>query len=675
MLPPSGSLRRKLLGVMLATTLVALIVALGAMIAFDLRAYHQGQVNDIGAQAELLGGTTASALIFDDARVAQENLAVLRLQPRVRAAAIYDARGSLFGTYAAAGADGAGGGFPALPGLDGTTTERRSLVVFKRIVDRGQILGTVYLRADHGIDERLFNYAGIAVLAAALAMGAAWLLSFRLQRLVTRPILAVGAAAREVVERQDYTQRVDKRSDDELGAMVDAFNDMMGEIQRRTAALEASNQDKAREVEERRVAQQEVMRLNDELERRVSERTAQLEQSNHDLASATAAAEGANRAKSEFLSNMSHELRTPLNAIIGFGQLLARADARTLSPERGKAFVDHIVHAGRHLLTLINDILNLAQIEAGKLSLSLESISLGDVLDECQAMTEPVAQPRGIRLLFPSHVPESVHADPTRLKQVLLNLLSNAIKYNRDMGSVVVDCTTVSPERLRISVRDSGVGMRPEQVQALFQPFNRLGQETGTQEGTGIGLVVTKHLVELMGGEMGVSSSPGIGSLFWIELRLTAPVAAAVHAEPAAAAVPEPAQRGNRPATVLCVEDNAASLALIQEAFSARTDLRLLTARNGQLGLEMARSHLPDVILMDNNMPVLTGSAAQELLRADPRTASIPVIAISANAMPSAIAGGLAAGYFGYLTKPVELPALWEAVDSALTFAAHRKRH
>jgi CheY-like chemotaxis protein len=375
---------------------------------------------------------------------------------------------------------------------------------------------------------------------------------------------------------------------------------------------------------------------------------------------------------------MSHELRTPLNAIIGFGQLLATADARPISPERTKAFVDHIVNAGRHLLTLINDILNLAQIEAGKLSLSLEPIALAAVLSECRAMTEASAQQRSIRLLFPQQVEAIVHADRTRLKQVLLNLLSNAIKYNRDMGTVVVDCLSVASGRIRISVQDTGIGMRPDQVQSLFQPFNRLGQEAGVQEGTGIGLVVTKLLVELMGGEMGVHSTLGAGSQFWIELRAIAPAAITTPApttvEPAAAAHDAKAVVEAPTATVLCVEDNPASLDLIQEAFSSRADLRLLTARNGQVGLDMARTHLPDVILMDNNMPILSGNAAQELLKADPRTAGIPIIAISANAMPSAVADGLAAGFFSYLTKPIELPALLEAVDKALAFAASRKK-
>jgi CheY-like chemotaxis protein len=218
--------------------------------------------------------------------------------------------------------------------------------------------------------------------------------------------------------------------------------------------------------------------------------------------------------------------------------------------------------------------------------------------------------------------------------------------------------------------------MRPEQVGALFQPFNRLGQETGAQEGTGIGLVVTKHLVELMGGEIGVTSAPGTGSLFWIELLSAVPVADAPPTEapvPASAPAVADAGRDSSQAIVLCVEDNPASLYLIQQALSSRKDIRLITASNGQTGIEMARAHLPDVILMDNNMPVLSGREAQRILRADPATANIPVIAVSASAFRETVAEGLSAGFFRYLTKPVDLAALREAVDSALEEVARRK--
>jgi signal transduction histidine kinase len=656
---PPGSLRGKLIGVMLVTALVAVLVALGAMLAYDLHAYHRGWVDDVSTQAEMLGRNSAPALAFDDARVARENLAVLRFQPKIRAAAIYSARGALFATYLADGGP-AGAAVPSLPGPEGAMVEDNSLVVFRRIVENGAVLGMVYLRVDYQLYDRLRGYAGIALVATLVALLVAWVMSSWLRQIVLRPILDVGAAARDVIAREDYSRRVDQRGDDELGALVAAFNEMMCEIERRTEAL-------AREVDERRRAQDEVMRLNAELEQRVRDRTAALEQSNQELALATSEAERANRAKSDFLSNMSHELRTPLNAIIGFGQVLGGADDATVPADRRKAFLGHIVTAGQHLLTLINDILNLAQIEAGKVVLSPEPVGMAELLDECRTLTEPAASPRGIRLLFPLSVDAVAHADRTRLKQVLLNLLSNAVKYNRESGSVAVDCAYNDSERLRVTVRDTGLGMRPDQLQSLFQPFNRLGQEGGSQQGTGIGLVVTKHLVELMGGALGVSSAVGLGTEFWVDLPARPPMAARV--APLASAASEVPGIGRGPAaTVLCVEDNPASLELIRALLAARPGVRLLTAENGQVGVEMARAHHPDVILMDNNMPVLSGALAQARLRDDPRTAHIPVIAISANAMPDAVKQGLAAGFFRYLTKPLDLKALAEAVDSALQY-------
>jgi signal transduction histidine kinase/CheY-like chemotaxis protein len=655
-----GSLRGKLIGVMLLTALVAVLVALGAMLAYDLHAYHRGWVDDVSTQAEMLGRNSAPALAFDDARVARENLAVLRFQPKVRAAAIYSARGEVFATYPAEGGR-AGAAIPPLPGPEGALVEDDSLLVFRPIVENGEVLGMVYLRVDYQLYDRLRGYAGIALVATLVALLAAWVMSSWLRQIVLRPILDVGDAARDVIAREDYSRRVDQRRDDELGALVAVFNEMMGEIERRTEAL-------AREVDERRRAQDEVMRLNAELEQRVRDRTAALEQSNRELALATSEAERANRAKSDFLSSMSHELRTPLNAIIGFGQVLGAGNDATLPADRRKAFLGHIVTAGQHLLTLINDILNLAQIEAGKVVLSPEPVGMAELLDECRTLTEASATARGIRLLFPLSVDAVAHADRTRLKQVLLNLLSNAVKYNRESGSVAVDCAYHAPERLRVTVRDTGLGMRPDQLQSLFQPFNRLGQEGGSQQGTGIGLVVTKHLVELMGGALGVSSTVGLGTEFWADLPARPPVTTQASASSATSEVPSIG--GGTAATVLCVEDNPASLELIRALLAARPGVRLLTAENGQVGVEMARTHHPDAILMDNNMPVLSGALAQARLRDDPRTAHIPVIAISANAMPDAVKQGLAAGFFRYLTKPLDPKALAEALDSAL---AHKR--
>jgi PAS domain S-box-containing protein len=402
-----------------------------------------------------------------------------------------------------------------------------------------------------------------------------------------------------------------------------------------------------------------------------------------ELNQALAAAEKANRAKTDFLSGMSHELRTPLNAILGFAQLMESGVPHpTPSQQRS---LDQILKAGWYLLELINEILDLSLIESGKVTLSQEAVSLAEVMLECRAMIEPQAQQRRISMTFPrfdtQHI---VKADRTRVKQVMINLLFNAIKYNRPGGTVVVEYSLSSqspaaastlPNSLRISVRDTGEGIKPELVEQLFQPFNRLGRETGEEEGTGIGLVVTKRLVELMGGVIGVSSTVGVGSVFWFELSLTTAQHLPPHEVEKSARVQAQLPAGTPLRTLLYVEDNPANLELVEQIILRRPDLRLLSAANGNLGIEYARAYQPEVILMDINLPGLSGVETMKILRADPLTAHIPIIALSANALAHDIEKALAAGFFNYLTKPIKVNAFLEALDVALAFSKTEAAH
>ena len=394
-----------------------------------------------------------------------------------------------------------------------------------------------------------------------------------------------------------------------------------------------------------------------------------LQETNVKLDSARQAAEKANQAKSDFLSSMSHELRSPLNAILGFAQLMESGTPAPTPVQR--ASIDQILRAGWYLLELINEILDLALIESGKLSLSLEPMSLPELLLDVQAMIEPQAKRGGIRISFPDFDGLCfVEADRTRLKQVLINLLSNAIKYNREGGTVEVICHMASPRRLRISVHDHGDGLSPEKLTQLFQPFNRLGQEAGTEEGTGIGLVVSKRLVNLMGGEIGAFSRVGLGSEFWFELNLVeAPQLCDAVALPLAP-LPNWTEGTAAVRTLLYVEDNRANMELMGQLIARRPDLCMLTASDGLQGIALARSELPDVILMDINLPGISGLQALRILLEDPRTARIPVVALSANAMPHDIEKGLAAGFFRYLTKPIKVPEFMAALDAALALAA-----
>ena len=393
-----------------------------------------------------------------------------------------------------------------------------------------------------------------------------------------------------------------------------------------------------------------------------------LKVSNGELVSARRAADQANLAKSEFLSSMSHELRSPLNAILGFAQLM-ETDTE-LPTALQAARISKILQAGWHLLNLINEVLDLAVIESGKVSLSCEAVSLADVMSECRSMMEPQARKRGIHMTFPRFEnPIFVRADMTRLKQIVINLLSNAIKYNKEVGTVMVDCAVSTPERIRISVRDTGAGLPPEKVAQLFQPFNRLGQEAGGVVGTGIGLVVTKRLAELMGGSVGVESQPGAGSVFWCELTVTAAPQIAAMARAVPITSRSPVAFGSPERTVLYVEDNPANMELVEQLVGRCPDLRMMTAVNGTLGVELARATQPTVIIMDINLPGISGIEALRILRGDPTTANIPVIALSANAMPRDIKRGLEEGFFRYITKPIKVDDFMDTLNAALEFA------
>ncbi len=378
-------------------------------------------------------------------------------------------------------------------------------------------------------------------------------------------------------------------------------------------------------------------------------------------------AERANLAKSEFLSRMSHELRTPLNAILGFGQLLEMS----VQTERQLANVSHILKGGKHLLGLINEVLDIARIESGHMELSLEPIAVDTILGEAVALVQPLATQRSIRV-GRSEVPQgksTVLADHQRLRQVLLNLLSNAVKYNRPGGTVKISCGAAGePGFLRLSVTDTGLGIAPESLGKLFVPFERLGAERTAVEGTGIGLALSKRLVEAMDGRIGVDTVVGQGSTFYLEL----PVAGSVASEPTdtLAAIIEsiaPEQRS----TVLCIEDNLSNYALVEQTLETkRPHVRLLGAMRGQLGLAMARQHRPDLILLDLQLPDLPGDQLLQQLRTDESTRDIPVILVSADATKGQSERLLGLGAQGYLTKPLDIRSFLRSVDEVLASKA-----
>ncbi|MFA6310193.1 MAG: PAS domain S-box protein [Sterolibacterium sp.] len=382
------------------------------------------------------------------------------------------------------------------------------------------------------------------------------------------------------------------------------------------------------------------------------------------------AAEQANRAKSEFLASMSHELRTPLNAIIGFAQMLDMGLLEPLEPSQKEA-VDQILGGGRHLLGLIDEVLDLARIEAGKLDIAIAAMALDPAIEEALELSMPLAAARHITLRHACPAGVSIRADAARVRQILLNLLSNAVKYNREGGDVSVACRT-DGAIVRITVVDTGPGISEKQRRQLFQPFERLGAERTATEGTGIGLVICKRLAEAMAGRIGVDSEVGVGSRFWLELPLdhSPSHAPAELLAPSAEANVEADIRGR----VIYVEDSEVNLTLMRHLFRRLPGVDFVTARDAESGLAMVRESRPDLLLMDINLPGMSGMEALRILRSAPGTAAIPVIAISAAASPGEVRAGLDAGFLAYLTKPFDVAALLSQVRAILGTAAAERR-
>ncbi|HTV17325.1 MAG TPA: ATP-binding protein [Polyangiaceae bacterium] len=385
-----------------------------------------------------------------------------------------------------------------------------------------------------------------------------------------------------------------------------------------------------------------------------------------ELREARLAAEAASAAKSEFLSSMSHELRTPLNAILGFAQLLAR-DTREPLSARHKQRVEHILKGGEHLLRLINDILDLSRIEAGGVAISTEAVSVADVLAEVERTLQPLAARQNVQVEMaplPDGLP-MVSADRTRFVQIVMNLGSNAVKYNRAFGMVRFDVSVPDAERVRISVQDTGIGIPLDKQATIFQPFQRAGQETGPIEGTGIGLVITKRLASLMHGDVEFESKPGVGSRFWVTLP--------THTEhsPSSRTLPRGLDADDRLVReghrlVLYVEDNPANALFMQDLLSTFDSIDLLVAPNAEAGVEIAERRRPAVVIMDINLPGMNGLDALRALRAKEQTRDIPVIALTAAASERDRQAGERAGFYRYLTKPIQVDELLAALETLI---------
>jgi signal transduction histidine kinase/CheY-like chemotaxis protein len=397
-----------------------------------------------------------------------------------------------------------------------------------------------------------------------------------------------------------------------------------------------------------------------------------VEQRTRAMHQAQMAAEAANQSKSEFLSRMSHELRTPLNAVLGFSQLLGLDQ---LTPDQDQS-VNQISKGGRHLLGLINEILDISQIETGKLTLSPEAVNVREVIAESVDLVRPLATERGVHLLGGelAACEQHVFADRQRMKQILLNLLGNGIKYNREGGTVSISCSQPTPDRLRIQVTDTGPGIPKEQFNLLFTPFERLGAEQSTIEGTGIGLALSRRLAEVMGGTMDVDSTVGRGSTFGVEFPIVeAPLRRIERLdELGGTPIVAPVDADTERPSVLHIEDNLSNIKLIERVLAQRPGMQLIPAMQGRLGVELARQHQPVLILLDLNLADIAGEEVLHMLRDDPATAGTPVAIVSADAMPRQVQRLLAAGATAYLTKPIDVRELLELVDRSIELYSRR---
>jgi signal transduction histidine kinase len=415
---------------------------------------------------------------------------------------------------------------------------------------------------------------------------------------------------------------------------------------------------------------QQIMELLFSTVEEVSRNHDALARANQELQTARAEADRANGAKGEFLSRMSHELRTPLNAVIGFGQLLEMA---TLGPKELDS-VRRIIQAGRHLLDLINEVLDISRIDANELTLSMEPVRTGDVLEEAVDLVRPLAAERRLKVSGDVACHLQVMADRRRLKQVLTNLLSNAVKYNRRGGTITLSCREMRDRRCRIEVADTGFGIASENLHRLFVPFDRIGAEQDTAvEGTGLGLVLSRRLLEAMDGTLGVESVVGSGSTFWVELPpAEGPLRTAVAAQTLTGRSTSPPGAAREAATLLYVEDNLSNLTLVERILVHRPEITLVTATRGRLGIDLARQHRPDMILLDLDLPDISGEDVLKQLHAETVTQAIPILVVTADASEAQSQRIQSLGASRYLTKPFDVRRFLQVVDETLCDAMRR---
>jgi len=607
------SVRRKLMLVVLAATFAALFTTALALLVYDLRTYQESWVNDLITQGDILGRSSAPALAFDDPRAATENLAVLRFRPKIAAAAIYTASGRLFATYVRDEAPDVK--FPETLEFNGYVVDGKYLSLARRVMDNDGIIGSVYIRARYELLERLVDYGGILGVVMALSLIVAAFMSSRLEAAVTGPIIAVADVARRVMMHRDFSLRVKKTTDDEIGYLVEAFNNMLSEVGQRASDLEATNRRLEAEMTERRAAEEALRE--------------------------------ADRRKDEFLATLAHELRNPLAPMRNALELLRIAADRPGVSQQARDIIERQL---AQMVHLVNDLLDVSRITTGKITLHAEGVELSEILRESLSTAEDLLLARRHRLTL-ELCDEPVHlvGDPLRLTQVFSNLVNNAAKYTPPGGDIRVRLAHQGGDAV-VTVTDSGQGIPPDMLSPIFDMFTQVDRSLErTQAGLGVGLSLAKRLVELHGGSVAArSDGPGRGSAFEVRLPRAVRAMERISRNPAHAA-PETAE-GLR---VLVADDNkdfADSVALLLRGMGNAVTV----VHDGASALLVAREVAPQVAFLDIGLPGRNGYDLARALRAEATTSGAVLVAVTGWGQEKDKQLAREAGFDAHLVKPVE---------------------
>jgi signal transduction histidine kinase/DNA-binding NarL/FixJ family response regulator len=637
------SIKRKLTLITMLTSSAALVLSALSFLIYDLVAFRHLLVQDLRTQAEIIGYNSAGAMEFKDVPAATATLTALTAKEDIVAAVLYGVDGKEFAHYSRANDI-----FPrVLPPLlqdQGYRFYGGYLQVFHDVTLNGEHLGTLFLQSDmRQWSVRAKRYGGILCIFVLISGTFALFVSSKLQRLISRPILHLEDSMREVSANKNYSVRATKSYGDEIGRLIDGFNTMLSEIQHRDGALRSAND--------------ELKTRTLELEKEILHRR----QTQEELLTAKHTAEEASRAKSTFLANMSHELRTPLNAIIGYSEMLDE-EARESGRSENVEDLRKIQSAGKHLLSLINDVLDLSKIEAGKMGLHLEDFEVLPLIDEIATTLQPAAAKNSNEIKI--HVSENLgfmRADITKVRQILFNLLSNACKFT-DRGTIALDVDQNDRDGyIRFRVSDTGIGISEKQQQNLFFEFSQADASIARKYGgTGLGLAITHRFVQLMRGQISVESEPGKGSIFTVELPTQAVLDSTKLAR-VAANEGDASPAGSRiyQDTILVIDDDA-SVRDLMSRFLSKSGFRVVVASNGEEGLRLAKQEKPLVITLDVVMPEFDGWSVLKKLKSDPALAEIPVIIVTiVDNEPM----GLDLGAASYLVKPVDRDRLAVLVE------------